>query len=134
MQSRRGIFKVFGIIIGSALAFGKDKELSAKQIVKAWEDPEYRNSLTEKQWAKLPNNPAGDIENSEFSGTLMASGNSCSGNGCSGNGCSGNGCSGNGCSGNGCSGNGCSGNGCSGNGCSGNGCSGNGCGQSNDDW
>jgi len=106
------------------------KELSKEEIVKAWEDPAFRKSLSAEQWEAMPFNPAGEIKAGQFDGNMMmASGNGCSGNGCSGNGCSGNGCSGNGCSGNGCSGNGCSGNGCSGNGCSGNGCSGNSCGS-----
>ena len=91
-----------GTLAVGAAALVPRPAMSSTQIVKAWEDPEYRNSLTERQWEQLPKNPAGEIENSEFSGDLLASGNGCSGNGCSGNGCSGNGCSGNGCSGNSC--------------------------------
>jgi mersacidin/lichenicidin family type 2 lantibiotic len=131
-RNRRSFLAKLGqIALGGfgAISLAKaNHRLTPEQIVRAWESPEYRNTLTESQWSQLPANPAGEIERSEFSGNLVASGNGCSGNGCSGNGCSGNGCSGNGCSGNGCSGNGCSGNGCSGNGCSGNSCSGNSCG------
>ena len=124
-NSRRGfITSLLGLFGGVTVA--KAGGLSAEQVVKAWEDSSFRDSLTDEQWNELPANPAGKSSYSEFEGNITGqiSGNSCSGNGCSGNGCSGNGCSGNNCSGNGCSGNGCSGNGCSGNGCSGNSCSG----------
>ena len=111
--------------VGAVLVFPRrSKALTPEQIVRAWEDPEYRNSLTESQWNKLPPNPAGDVERSEFTGDLLASGNNCSGNNCSGNNCSGNNCSGDNCSGNNCSGNNCSGNNCSGNNCSGQSCGG----------
>ena len=110
----------------------KNDTLSPEDIAKAWENPEFRESLTEAQWESLPQNPAGDLNSGEFSGNLqMASGNSCSGNNCSGNNCSGDNCSGNNCSGDNCSGNNCSGNNCSGNNCSGNNCSGYNCGQYN---
>ncbi len=133
-RARRSFLgKVIGIFGASFLFSRQSHSLSSEQIVRAWEDPEYRNSLTESQWNMLPENPAGKIERSEFSGGLLASGNNCSGNNCSGNNCSGNNCSGNSCSGNNCSGNNCSGNNCSGNNCSGNNCSGNNCGQGGDD-
>ena len=102
------------------------KPLTNDQIARAWEDPEYRKSLTDSQWEALPDNPAGKVDRTEFPGDL-ASGNSCSGNNCSGNNCSGNNCSGDNCSGNNCSGNSCSGNNCSGNNCSGYNRSGNNC-------
>ena len=103
-------------------------QLTSDQIIRAWQDPVFRGSLTKEQWEALPPNPAGDLRSGEFKGNLqMASGNNCSGNNCSGNNCSGNNCSGNNCSGNNCSGNNCSGNNCSGNRCSGNNCSGNRC-------
>ena len=121
LQGRRGFLGKFGqIVIGSlgAISFAKaNTKLTPEQVVKAWESPEYRRSLTESQWLQLPEHPAGEIERSEFSGNLMASGNNCSGNNCSGNNCSGNNCSGDNCSGNNCSGNNCSGNDCSGNNC-----------------
>jgi mersacidin/lichenicidin family type 2 lantibiotic len=129
-RSRRNLFTKFVSILGASF-FIKKSALSAEQIVRAWEDPEFRKSLSAKQWESLPENPAGKIENAEFSGNLVASGNSCSGNSCSGNSCSGNSCSGNSCSGNSCSGNSCSGNSCSGNSCSGNSCSGNSCSGNN---
>ena len=100
-RTRRGFLGKVMAAVGAVALFSR-KSLSSEQIVRAWEDPEYRNSLTESQWNSLPENPAGTIENAEFSGDLLASGNGCSGNGCSGNGCSGNGCSGNSCSGNSC--------------------------------
>ena len=92
-ETRRGFFtKLLGII--GVVAIVPRSSLSNEEIARAWEDPEFRNSLTEDQWNKLPQNPAGNIENGEFSGDLVAaSGNNCSGNNCSGNNCSGNNCS-----------------------------------------
>ena len=127
MSNRRSFLTKLSALLGIGLVGGKANAVNfkAEEIIKAWESPEFRASLTDAQWEALPENPAGSVENSEFSGDLaQVSGNGCSGNGCSGNGCSGNGCSGDGCSGNGCSGNGCSGNGCSGNSCSGLSCGG----------
>ena len=123
--SRRGFIKSFLGLLGGVTAV-KASGLSADDVVKAWEDSSFRDSLTDEQWNQLPKNPAGKRSYSEFEGNITGqiSGNACSGNSCSGNSCSGNGCSGNSCSGNGCSGNSCSGNGCSGNSCSGNSCSG----------
>jgi mersacidin/lichenicidin family type 2 lantibiotic len=34
-------------------------------IIRAWEDPEYRKSLSAEQRAKLPPNPVGEIELTE---------------------------------------------------------------------
>lgn len=34
-------------------------------IIRAWKDEEYRNSLTEEQRAKLPQNPVGQVDLSE---------------------------------------------------------------------
>ena len=116
--NRRNFFSKFLAVFGITAVTSKSV-LSDEEIAKAWEDPEYRDSLTDEQWNSLPNNPAGDIENGQYSGNLSASTtNYCSGNNCSGNNCSGNNCSGNSCSGNNCSGNNCSGNNCSGNSCS----------------
>jgi mersacidin/lichenicidin family type 2 lantibiotic len=36
--------------------------MSNRNIIRAWKDPGYRNSLTEVQRAALPPNPAGAIE------------------------------------------------------------------------
>ena len=96
---KRNFLKGFAGVFGSLGSFAilKPKPLSAREIVKAWEDPEYRNSLTDSQWSQLPENPAGKIENSQLAGDLNSSGNNCSGNNCSGNNCSGNNCSGNTC-------------------------------------
>lgn len=38
------------------------KDLSKKDIIRAWKDEEYRNSLSESERAQLPENPAGAIE------------------------------------------------------------------------
>ena len=97
-ESRRGFLAKLITFLGVSFAANAAK-LSPQEIVKAWEDPEFRNTLTEDQWNEVPSNPAGRMESSQFSGnvTVAQSGNGCSGNGCSGNGCSGNGCSGNNC-------------------------------------
>ncbi|MEY4277663.1 MAG: hypothetical protein RI975_929 [Pseudomonadota bacterium] len=135
MNNRRKILARFAGFFGLGLAGASanaKSQLTPEQIVKAWEDPSFRSSLTKEQWEALPPNPAGEVRSSEFKGDIkMASGNFCSGNNCSGNNCSGNNCSGNNCSGNNCSGNSCSGNNCSGNNCSGNNCSGNNCSAGN---
>jgi mersacidin/lichenicidin family type 2 lantibiotic len=131
---RRGVLGAFGLgIAGTAGAKAKESstmELSPEDIVRAWEDPTFREKLTDAQWAALPAHPAGKMTSGQFLGGRHAqvSWNACSGNSCSGNSCSGNSCSGNSCSGNSCSGNSCSGNSCSGNSCSGNSCSGYSCG------
>ena len=39
--------------------------MSSKNIVRAWKDPAYRNSLSETERAALPANPAGAIELSD---------------------------------------------------------------------
>jgi mersacidin/lichenicidin family type 2 lantibiotic len=39
--------------------------MSSKNIVRAWKDPVYRNSLSEAERAALPANPAGSIELSD---------------------------------------------------------------------
>jgi mersacidin/lichenicidin family type 2 lantibiotic len=36
-------------------------KLTVEQIVRAWESPEYRNSLSLEQKQALPSNPAGDL-------------------------------------------------------------------------
>ncbi|MBD2214268.1 mersacidin/lichenicidin family type 2 lantibiotic [Calothrix sp. FACHB-156] len=36
--------------------------MSNNDIIRAWKDEEYRNSLTEEQRSQLPENPAGLIE------------------------------------------------------------------------
>ena len=51
--------------------------MTKKQIIRAWKDAEYRNSLSESQRASLPDNPAGVIELSDASlndatGALLA--------------------------------------------------------------
>jgi mersacidin/lichenicidin family type 2 lantibiotic len=48
--------------------------MSVEKIVRAWEDPEYRRSLSAEELAGLPENPAGAIEltDAELSGVLGA--------------------------------------------------------------
>ncbi len=36
--------------------------MSVDKIIRAWEDPEFRSSLSESELAGLPENPAGAIE------------------------------------------------------------------------
>jgi mersacidin/lichenicidin family type 2 lantibiotic len=36
--------------------------MSIHKIVRSWEDPEYRHSLSAEERAALPENPAGGIE------------------------------------------------------------------------
>jgi mersacidin/lichenicidin family type 2 lantibiotic len=36
--------------------------MSIEKIIRAWEDPEYRSSLSAEDLAGLPDNPAGAIE------------------------------------------------------------------------
>ncbi|MFF3206609.1 MULTISPECIES: mersacidin/lichenicidin family type 2 lantibiotic [unclassified Streptomyces] len=36
--------------------------MSLRKIVRAWEDPKYRDSLSDPELADLPDNPAGVIE------------------------------------------------------------------------
>lgn len=130
---RKLLLRLAGLIgLGVASKANAKIQLTPDQIVKAWQDPNFKKSLSKDQWDALPENPAGKVTSGEFKGDMqLASGNNCSGNNCSGNNCSGNSCSGNNCSGNGCSGNNCSGNNCSGNNCSGNNCSGNNCSRRN---
>jgi len=125
--NRRSFLGKASVILGLGFIGGRanSKPLKTEDIIRAWEDPKFRGSLTESQWEALPENPAGSVAKAEFSGDLAQSSNDdCSGNNCSGNNCSGNNCSGDNCSGNNCSGNNCSGDNCSGNNCSGNNCGG----------
>lgn len=51
--------------------------MSTVNIIRAWKDAEYRNSLTEEQRSQLPENPAGTVALSDkdmetFSGGLAA--------------------------------------------------------------
>ena len=36
--------------------------MSIMDVIRAWEDPEYRKSLSDEERAKLPANPVGEIE------------------------------------------------------------------------
>lgn len=48
--------------------------MSEKDIIRAWKDEEYRNSLTEEQKEQLPENPAGLIELTDEDLSSMAGG------------------------------------------------------------
>lgn len=48
--------------------------MSHEDIVRAWKDEEYRNSLSEEQRAQLPENPAGMIELADEEMEAMAGG------------------------------------------------------------
>lgn len=41
--------------------------MSEMEIIKAWKDVNYRRSLTEKQLAQIPGNPAGTLQVSQSS-------------------------------------------------------------------
>src|SRR5580704_17890843 len=45
--------------------YKKESPMSNKNIIRAWKDPVYRNSLSESERATLPPNPAGAIEISD---------------------------------------------------------------------
>ena len=40
----------------------KEKIMSLQEIIRAWKDPEYRATLSEKQRSQLPKHPAGSVE------------------------------------------------------------------------
>jgi len=40
-------------------------QMTIADIIRAWEDPEYRKSLSAEERAKLPENPVGQIELTE---------------------------------------------------------------------
>ena len=48
--------------------------MSNEDIIRAWKDPEYRNSLTEEQRSQLPENPAGLVELTDTSMESVAGG------------------------------------------------------------
>ena len=48
--------------------------MSNVDIIRAWKDEEYRNSLSEAERAQLPGNPAGAIELSDLDLTSVAGG------------------------------------------------------------
>jgi len=39
--------------------------MTTQNIIRAWKDPDYRNSLSESERAMLPANPAGRIESAK---------------------------------------------------------------------
>lgn len=39
--------------------------MTSKDIIRAWEDPDYRKSLSDAERASLPSNPVGEIELTE---------------------------------------------------------------------
>jgi mersacidin/lichenicidin family type 2 lantibiotic len=48
--------------------------MSHEDIIRAWKDEDYRNSLSEEQRAQLPENPAGMVELSNESMQAIAGG------------------------------------------------------------
>jgi mersacidin/lichenicidin family type 2 lantibiotic len=48
--------------------------MSNIDIIRAWKDEEYRNSLSEEERAQLPENPAGMIELSDDAAQAVAGG------------------------------------------------------------
>ncbi len=48
--------------------------MSHEDIIRAWKDEEYRNSLSEEQRAQLPENPAGMVELPDESMQAIAGG------------------------------------------------------------
>ena len=50
--------------------------MSNFDIIRAWKDEEYRNSLSEEQLKQLPENPAGDLELSDKEMESLAGGGS----------------------------------------------------------
>ncbi|MBD2166734.1 mersacidin/lichenicidin family type 2 lantibiotic [Calothrix membranacea FACHB-236] len=61
--------------------------MSQQDIIRAWKDREYRESLSEEQRSNLPENPAGIAELSDetletIAGGLMARGGDGGGTGC----------------------------------------------------
>jgi mersacidin/lichenicidin family type 2 lantibiotic len=49
--------------------------MSHQDIIRAWKDEEYRNSLSESERAQLPENPAGLIELADSELEAVAGGN-----------------------------------------------------------
>src|SRR5580704_9477910 len=54
--------------------YKKESLMSNKNIIRAWKDPVYRNSLSASERAALPPNPAGAIEISDADLGLVAGG------------------------------------------------------------
>jgi mersacidin/lichenicidin family type 2 lantibiotic len=53
---------VMGAIALGSLAANNQIQLTIEEIVRAWESPEFRQTLTAEQLNQLPPNPAGDVE------------------------------------------------------------------------
>ena len=76
--SRRDLLRVavgaIGAAVGAALvgpsvrAADAAGHLSSEDIIRAWKDEEFRQSLSDAQRAQLPNHPAGTIEMSDVEG------------------------------------------------------------------
>jgi mersacidin/lichenicidin family type 2 lantibiotic len=48
--------------VAQAVCLSGQLHLTAEQIVRAWESPEFRQSLTVEQQKALPSNPAGELQ------------------------------------------------------------------------
>jgi mersacidin/lichenicidin family type 2 lantibiotic len=53
----------------------KKQTLSVNEIIRAWKDKNFRDSLSDKQRAQLPANPAGLVEIEDEQLTQVAGGN-----------------------------------------------------------
>ena len=51
--------------------------MSIEQIIKAWKDEDFRNSLSAEQLENLPENPTGLIELDDFEATINGNGGCC---------------------------------------------------------
>ena len=74
--SRRDVLQVavgaIGAAVGAALAGTSVRaadaagQLSSEDVIRAWKDEEFRQSLSDAQRAQLPDHPAGAIEMSDL--------------------------------------------------------------------
>ena len=53
---------LMSVLAVSGLAASGTVRLTLEQIVRAWESPEFRQTLTAEQQRQLPANPAGDLQ------------------------------------------------------------------------
>ncbi len=96
----------------------EEAELTPQQIVRAWEDKNYRARLSPRQLMQLPGHPAGVGRLlSVIEESFNMSSNNCSSDNCSSSNCSSDNCSSSNCSSDNCSSSNCSSNNCSGSNC-----------------
>jgi mersacidin/lichenicidin family type 2 lantibiotic len=61
-ETTRKVITALVAVNGLALSSGAAVKLTVEQIVKAWESPEYRQTLSAVQLQQLPANPAGELQ------------------------------------------------------------------------